>query len=80
MGDIGRGQVGYGIASITDFKYFDCYFDVYLFVGVIKAVIVSVADPGLGDAVAGAGARELEVGAGPLLARVSWVTRLRYTN
>ena len=52
----------------------------YLFVGVIKAVIVSVADPGLGDAVAGAGARELEVGAGPLLARVSWVTRLRYTN
>ena len=44
---------------------------VFLFVSIVEAVVVPVADPGLRDAVPGPGARELEVRTGALLARVS---------
>ena len=43
----------------------------FLFVSIVEAVVVAVADPGLRDAVPGPGARELEVRTGALLARVS---------
>jgi hypothetical protein len=42
-----------------------------LLVGVVETVIVTVADPGLGNAVTGALAGELEVGAGLLRTRIA---------
>jgi len=40
------------------------------FVFIVEAVVVSVADPGLRDAVAGTRAGKLEIGARPLSAKI----------